>query len=355
MVADPLNEAVEDDNAAVSYNPQKIGLKLLEHEDVSVRNAALSASTFSTSSSRPFPAVVLKHLVGVLPTFHCEVDIKYRNEFIAGMKKILTRLRIAMLSLQETAKSLEKAFDLQDAANQDLSVPPELEDDAKKVQEIRLQHCSFLSWYEKLILTELHPMASYQRHITALKIIPFILQNRVTSERQSNMSAPRGSSKSDVPTFLFDLDQVKHFVRPLLDLMMNPFDDVRLHAAYDLKLVFKGLSSLPEPASNGHETLVDIFTPCGVFGGDLVLACDRAAAFMHRTGRADHADGMARLYELSYESMISSDLLSQKPQRCNHIFERLMSRLEDDIAVAKRSIHEAVGIAPLHGWLITLR
>lgn len=93
-----------------------------------------------------------------------------------------------------------------------------------------------------------------------------------------------------------------------------------------------------------------------LFGRSVIaIALKRADGSMRRTGRADHADGVGRVYELQYYYCQSCGDQDTQYQERNAILNCLMLRLESDIKVAKNNLQKAVSTAPLHGYLIGLR
>jgi len=79
----------------------------------------------------------------------------------------------------------------------------------------------------------------------------------------------------------------------------------------------------------------------------------RAEDAFRRTGRGDHADGVGRLYSLSFGSYhkIADDELSIGTK----ILKSVNTQLEYEIQLSQSDLHSAVNTAPLHGHLITLR
>ena len=74
-----------------------------------------------------------------------------------------------------------------------------------------------------------------------------------------------------------------------------------------------------------------------------------------QTGRADHADGVGRLYELLY---LSDRVIVESTKRhysSFSILDRLISEMEKDLKVAKDDLLQVIGNASLHGHLIALR
>ena len=112
---------------------------------------------------------------------------------------------------------------------------------------------------------------------------------------------------------------------------MNSFEEVRQTAASILELCTS--SSL---ASAGKARK------------DLEVSKDRAITMMLSSGRADHADGVAYMYGLSY-------VLAETPEHRRSVLTALLDKTEDMLSVADQDLARAVDKFPLHGLLTSLR
>ena len=131
-------------------------------------------------------------------------------------------------------------------------------------------------------------------------------------------------------------------MRALLDLTMDPFADVRANAATMLK-------DFP------HDMLDHVFVSShsSIVREGSVL--DRAERMMQRSGRADYADGVGRLYDMLYGSCIFRRSRSTDNLEPSRVITHLLGTLESDISMAKQNLAVAVASAPIHGRLIALR
>ena len=133
----------------------------------------------------------------------------------------------------------------------------------------------------------------------------------------------------------------------LLNLVMDPFDDVRAFAAAlltDLPVDEPSDKAvLPQTAHDHSQSLGD---------PPLDLTLRRANEMMRAAGRADYADGFGRLkmLEFSYTSRWREG--SRKGAAI--VWESLLS-LELDIAQAERNLSAAVSSVPTHARTIALR
>jgi hypothetical protein len=126
----------------------------------------------------------------------------------------------------------------------------------------------------------------------------------------------------------------------LLDLILDPFDDVRDAAVSVLQLC---LVALPRTDKEHIMSMIPRF-----------LA--RAEATMLQTGRADQADGVARAYGMVFalasdDSNHSTGLPFSSKQR---LFEHLRTQLQDTLTVAHSDLSQAVDGRPVHGTFAAL-
>lgn len=102
------------------------------------------------------------------------------------------------------------------------------------------------------------------------------------------------------------------------------------------------------------------------YGSDLDLlrlALQNAERLMRASGRADHADGYGRLFELYSlrQAFISGNATSSGNSSSGYgevylqSTDKLIDEIEGLVAVARRSLERAVSDAPLHGKVIALK
>lgn len=359
---------------STSLDSENLGISLLEHPSSSVRIAALSLLVSSSASSRPFCRRVLRRLQQCLPYFHIEVSAKPRNEFIALMKKLSMRLKGATTSL------LRRGQDPNDLTGMQTSMPAHsvTEHDGERPvssgNAIRQapnegspfleDHLAFRRWYLVFLLQELRPTASYQSHITALKILNFLTE-QITDLRNTPSKSHidyLGALNEHLPRGLF--------LRPLTELLLDPFDDVRQSAntVFDLYL---STNSMPHIGTSrgeihGRADSIDPEAKNPAQGLDneeqnrkvnhsIFVDLNEAEKKTRATGRADHADGFARLNDLLFTT---SGVMAEPAiwhQSRFLIVDRVISTLEQEVGIAKDDLLFAVSSRPLHGHLIALR
>ena len=294
--------------------------------------------THSSSSVSPLPSYLLHTLRRVLPSFHAETDSGVRNEFSTIMKKLFSRMQGVIYrltrgsaGLQDSIKQLKASVDFSSSEH------------AESLQN----HTEFLTWYTKLLLHELQPTASYPRHISALKVLQLLNTSglySVLQDRSLNLSdSPRTSRQVDLYT--------TSFVHLLLELVIDPFDDVRNIATLLLREYF--LIGLAKSAMSHNTKLMAPsigYVDLPLSYSAVEVALQRSTAMSYRTGRADHADGVGRLYHLQY-TLCGKDAIRKR----RFMLDTLVSGLEIDIQVLQNSLQTAIASATLHGHLLALR
>lgn len=201
---------------------------------------------------------------------------------------------------------------------------------ADEIAALSKVHVAFVNWYIGFLKDELVPTSSYQRHITSLKAMEFVLNSGVL---QGDL--PK-TEQGDSAFPLLDTT----WLRVVLDLVMDPFDDVRETAASlvaTLSLINK--DSVSDTPIRGLPQS---------FVSELDEFCWRANALASRTSRADHSDGVARLYKLSCQWATTAEdrlLISSK----------VVDDLESRLSSAEKDLAAAVLDTPVHGGFAALR
>ncbi|KAG4441401.1 hypothetical protein IFR05_003088 [Cadophora sp. M221] len=334
-------------SGAVVLQEDSIGL-LLTHDSETVRSLAFSVLVSSSSTIRPFSTTALGVLRANMYILYCDTDAKFRNEILSSTKHMVERLRGATSLL---AKEIE-SFSFQLSGTQELPTPQH-EDGQQRlavIQAMSQNHNDFIAWYVEFLLMELVPTASYQRHITSLKAISLFLKSGIL--KQWNDSQPvKASGNNTVWPYTIEFF-TKGSMRLLMDLVLDPFEDVRSGATSILKLASQRSFDLEEAIfaeiernsilldlnTSGNITSERVNTPLGL----LVDFIARAEDLSKQTGRADHADGVARSYELLYGYQSS-------PERRLAVITQLVEDLERKVEVAEHSLGHAVSEAPIHG------
>ncbi|EME45586.1 hypothetical protein DOTSEDRAFT_62083 [Dothistroma septosporum NZE10] len=318
-----LGLIVETDKDDFSHSVQPIQVPvrwlghLLRRKSRSARLTGLSLLTTSHSATRPFSSKALTQIRRALQSMFADVDADFRSGVFSAFQRLIDRLRAITAVLFRQKHAGEKAQGNKDvAANVHLSTSLDI-------------HRDFLRWTLRFVTWELRPTASYQRHISALKCLCILVRSGVDSSIPSHVWSRTALGESRWPFSTTVL--TKAVQRLLLDLAMDPFDDVRQAAT----------------------TILDMHAPDPLF---LDRAMCRAESDMLRTGRADHADGVARIHALRSTGGREGPLESNKVQWCKvSIAIDLVGQLEQMLGIARRSLADAVSEYPLHGVLTSLR
>jgi hypothetical protein len=288
--------------------PVEFITRLTSSGNRSARLAGLSLFIASNSPTKPFQAAVLKQLEHVLPHLHADADAFARSELFSLTQRMFDRIRSATTLLARTPPDSAKSTDAQESIE---------------------QHKAFIVWYSRFIAWELRPTSSYQRHISALKCLSLLLRSGVDASVHKNEFT---KSASGTTQWSFNVSVVDSSIRrSLLDLLMNSFEEVRQTAASILELCTSNSLTSAEEARKSLE-----------------IAKDRAITMMLSSGRADHADGVAYMYGLSY-------VLAETSDDRQSVLEALLDETDEMLKVADVDLARAVDKFPLHGLLTSLR
>ena len=205
--------------------------------------------------------------------------------------------------------------------NQQESVVVELQDTLGRHQE-------FVRWYMDFLKDELVPTASYQRHITALKAMNFVVKSDLPGDVNNLQGQSRSGSFTDVS-----------WLRCVLDLVLDPFDDVREAAAsLVMQLANDSRRNTTKPIEGLQRPVVE----------ELRVFCRKAEELARKTARADHSDGVARSYEILWR-------WATDEEEQLRIIETIISDLEQKLTAAEKDLASAVLQAPVHGSFAALR
>ena len=333
------------------HSVETIGAQSLCHVNPEVRSVAFALTITSSSVKQPFAGTTLKALESALPYYHAEASPKIRQEVLATIRSLLQRL-FGSLSRMST-KNMQELVNREHHASKIVG-------EATSKLGLYNQHLAFYNWYSRFLSRELSSAAPYQRHLLALKVIESLTVGEL--HQRFNANDRKSTSTVEATPCVFFNDGL---LMSLMDLILDPFDDVRELAASILhnvpEAVWSGLSSrrvsqsslqLPKGPKDCQATRG---TSCSANELLLPLVLRRATCKMHQSGRADHADGFGRLYSLfngAHATVPKSMAWAEGDGIC---LERLLSRLEECIEVARTNIYVAVRTASLHGYLIAAR
>lgn len=304
--------------------------RFLLHNSYDVRSFAMSLLITSSSSTRPYSMMAFSLIRRHLRSCHSDPDAKFRNEILGHSKNMVKRVKGAISILEkDLARSGTKAST---PKVRDTAVNTHISKGAKEIsnageawlRDTLEAHERFFSWYLQFLRQELAPTASYQRHITALKALVTVLR----------------LGKDNPSVHEQNIYRSFQWIRMILDLIMDPFDDVRETATSLLMLLPPEYTQKEVATDNtvAHTTPLMMLTEFS----------SRAAAQASRTGRADHSDGAARACGLlcAWETTIESRLA---------LLSQTLDTLDDKISGAEKDLGHAVMMEPLHGDFATVR
>jgi hypothetical protein len=208
-----------------------------------------------------------------------------------------------------------------------------------------IQH--FLMDYVTFLKSELIPGASYPRHFICLKSIIFILTTGVDSLINNRLGR---LVKSELAPWTFSIQILStDLSRLLVDLLLDPFEDIRSMSASILSLFPEDVPS-PRGISNkkGPVTISNY----------LLNALKKAEDLASNTSRADHADTVARLYgELFACANSELDHLEGLPWYDTRygVVDAILEKLETKLWKAGDLFTSTFRDAPLHGYVSALR
>lgn len=305
---------------------------VLVHPSCHVRTLALSLIVSSSSTTRPYSQTALALLKRYLGMYFEDSEARFRNELLGKLRDMYKRIRGGIFVLKRSLARARAAAAKAQSGLPDKSKPAMYHSNiiSHPVSELASAlelHEDFLDWYLHFLRTELTPTASYQRHVTSLKAVCKIIQVE---------AVPTKTWETDEDgSLLFDkFDQI--WCRNLLNILVDPFDDVRDLAATALRLLFSDdrYKKILPPGQDKRAVLSGFVA--------------RANQLANQTGRADHANGVARAYELLHR--FSGDQDAQFG-----VLADLLSSLGDRISSAERNLGSAVLDAPTHGLFAALR
>ena len=335
------------------------------HHSSFIRIAALSivinSASYSSESSSPFPADTLQLLEQVLPHFHSETNAKVRNEYLVLLKSLFAQVRRGLVpNLREKVSHAAHAAEIT-MVNLDKGQNSTVH--VRRGELLLKKNAAFVKWFDEFLINELHPSASYQRHITALKAMSFVgPTSRFKNGATNVFSRNRTDSKfyDTAREYILGLQ----LIRLLLDLIMDPFGDVRSAAAsllgnllsnVDSTTILFNPNALMQLKNDDDSSAIKTASPVlHDFKNILVSTTDRAKVMMSFTGRADHADAFGRLCHLKFDFYDFIKTSTEIGDRIS-VLDNLLSSLSDDITNLQNNFNFAVGSSPLHGNLIALR
>ncbi|KAI1646324.1 putative death-receptor fusion protein-domain-containing protein [Daldinia loculata] len=330
VVDEPGRESEQDSQSGFQLRADVLE-RVLCHDSQEARTSAVSLLIASPSTTKPYTTEAIELLKQYLPSFYEDSDPKMRYDVLGHSRNMIKRIQNTIESLRREADRISKKINKakSNRGDKDSQLERHQNDTVAKLNAVLRQHEDFASWYVGFLKNELAPTTSYQRHITALKAMVFIAK-----PAPSHGSAILNSY--ELSTLLIDVT----WFRSILDLIMDPFDDVRETAA-SLVMALSPEIGNPELQKQMKELGK---TPIE----ELRSFCNKADELARRTARADHSDGAARSFELLCRWSINSEERMRIPFT-------ILSSLETKLSAAEQDLANAVLQAPVHGSFASLR
>ncbi|KAI0850975.1 putative death-receptor fusion protein-domain-containing protein [Daldinia vernicosa] len=338
VVDEPGRELEQDSQSGFQLRADVLE-SVLCHDSQEARTSAVSLLIASPSTTKPYTTEAIELLKQYLPSFYEDSDPKMRYDVLGHSRNMIKRIQNTIESLRREANRISKKINkaksskhgprLPTGEDKDIQLEKHQNDTVEKLNAVLRQHEDFASWYVGFLKNELAPTTSYQRHITALKAMVFIAK-----PAPSNGSVILDSS--ELSTLLIDAT----WFRSILDLIMDPFDDVRETAA---SLV---MALSPDIGNPGLQKQMKELGKTPI--EELRSFCNKADELARRTARADHSDGAARSFELLCRWSINSEERMRIPFT-------ILSSLESKLSAAEQDLANAVLQAPVHGSFASLR
>ncbi|KAL8329312.1 hypothetical protein RB597_004850 [Gaeumannomyces tritici] len=317
LVDDPGSASSQKASKSVVLDVQVME-SVLSHPSPPVRLLALSLLVISPSLSKPYPSEALHLIRRHLPSYYSDPGAGFRQEALTYTKIMIKRVRGTITFGHKPAAQTG-------ALTKAAAKPTQAELKHAVSREALEDHEAFFDWYLGFLLGELVPTASYQRHITALRAVLQVVQSG--KDISSESATTRAMSNSRI---FLDYS----WIRSILDLVVDPFSDVRETAISLLMLAPQAVVKSPISGGNGqHSTeLWDVVREFRI----------QASALASRTGRADHGDGTARLQGLlcSWSTSLDHQL---------KLLDEVINEIDKKLGVAKHDIAQAVVEQPVHG------
>lgn len=313
---------------------------LLCHQSHEARASGLSILVASPSTTKPYTSETLNLLKKHLPSFYEDVDPKIRYDVLGHSRNLIRRLHNSIDTLRKESTRASKkektapTSEGTDSTLKDGDITQSEKQQIAKINGVRSptmslwEHESFIRWYAQFLKDELAPTASYQRHITSLKAMSYFLK--------SSLSQSNGTSIMRWPLNLL-VDNT--WFRAVLDLIMDPYDDVR-ETASSLVMLLQ-----PGKAMSGPPALISGLLSPPI--EELRIFCQKANDLALKTARADHCDGAARSQELLCR-------WSSNFEEAANVLETILSNLEQKLCAAEKDLASAVLQAPVHGDFASL-
>ncbi|KAL2825227.1 putative death-receptor fusion protein-domain-containing protein [Aspergillus cavernicola] len=304
--------------------------QFLFHHDFEIKMAALSLLITAPSTTKPVSSTAIRVIIKSLPSLHAESDPGTRGEILSLIRGLIVRLKGGVLANKENPVERKPSSNRKQPAvyaRDDLETRARLKD------------------YLDFLMADLRPTTSYHRHIMALKTIVLLLDSGIDERFSSDLS---NKPEHRQIRWKFHLEIFgPRLMRLLVDLLLDPYDEVRATAINLLKLFPRSVlfNNVYCPASGRPNEKPE-----------LIAALYRAEQWASNTSRADHADTVARLYHvIFYTADLAEPGETAWWDTKLGVIEIVLRKLEDKLSSPEGLFNPSLRDAPLHGYLCALR
>ncbi|KAL3439309.1 putative death-receptor fusion protein-domain-containing protein [Aspergillus tetrazonus] len=299
--------------------------QFLFHHDFSIKMAALSLLVTAPSTTKPLSSAAIRIIIKSLPSLHAESDPCTRGEILSMVRGLIVRLKGGILA------NIENPVEPRTTLSKKQPIVY-IRDDA----ETR----SCLQSYLDFLMADLRTTASYHRHIMAVKTLYLVIESGL-DERYIGAGSNKPEQRQVRWKFHMEIFGPK-LLRLLVDLLMDPYDEVRIAALNILKLFPRSVLLDTEGRSNGEPELLN--------------ALAKAEILASNTSRADHADTVALLYHLIFVIADAKDPKEAKWWTTKQgVVQLILEKLEGKLSSSEGLFNSSLRDAPLHGYLSALR
>lgn len=309
-----------DTNDILILKSEVIG-KFLLHRESSIRTAALSLLITTSSTVKPFTVGATQALLRGLPSMHAESEAHARGEILSMMRKFIVRLKGGIVREEDAGLKIQKI-------NKPATGQARNENETKE----------FLKAYLDLLQNDLPLSASYARHITALKSLKLLVDSGLDPRTNIKLQKSEVENLWKVQVEVFN----PHLLRLLVDLLLDPFEEVRQTSLTILNLC-------------PREVLLECLQNTTNAGMRLTDALKRAENLASNTSRADHADTVARLYHLIFCAALPGNSEGAWWSSKGSVVNTILTKLEERLLGPNSLFNSVMREAPLHGYTSGLR
>ncbi|KAL9091558.1 MAG: hypothetical protein Q9159_001420 [Coniocarpon cinnabarinum] len=356
--------AVKDARADPEFRQNQVQISvasiahMLSQSSLASRLAGLSLLVSSKARTKPLTPAAMTMFLQHTCHLQQELDAGFRGQFLSVVHDLLNRLRTVIASLAKPYTDSSISFDERDSLYQPFN----------SNQHRRLNHAQFLAKLCNTFVSGLHPCSNYQQHISSVRALNIIVRSSavdILSDRNPVTTRP-------LRVGLF----TSKVLRLLQDLLLDPFDDVR-HQATQLLLyplaptntLEARLSSLQVACNYVHQRsdCLATYTPVEEQSLDALFSSARDRVI--KTGRADHGDGLARVFTILAQRYLNGSessanfadevKLTDQPHASSKaslrgLVAQCIFMLRVSLEVASQNLTQAVEAEPVHAYFTCL-